>query len=337
MLEYDFGPQHPLRPERLRRAIELAQRLGFDPIDPGPGSRADIEPVHDSTYIDYVETANELGLKDDCGFGPGDNPRFPNMFRASLAYCAGSVAAARCVADGEPLAINLSGGLHHARAFKASGFCIFNDLSAAIHVLRSRFDRVAYVDVDVHHGDGVQFGWWDDQSVLTCSIHQDGRTIYPGTGWVDEVGPTKTAVNVPLWPGTTGDTWLWAFDKVIIRALQAFEPQAIVLQMGTDAHPSDKLGRLNVSVQDFLEAVAKVKALGRPIVATGGGGYNLQTVPRMWVGACQTLAGSNFDDALPEDLAAAWDTPTFRDAERLTGEGMEQAEAVVRWHERFTL
>jgi acetoin utilization protein AcuC len=253
------------------------------------------------------------------------------MFEAGKAYVGGSVRAAEAVRDGASLAFSLSGGLHHARRSMASGFCIFNDCAIACSILRESFDRVAYVDIDVHHGDGVQGIFYDDPTVLTCSIHQDGRTIYPGTGFVDETGADFSAINVPLAPGTTGDAWLDAFDQTIIPAIRAFRPGAIVLQMGTDAHFQDRLGHLRLTAQEWLQAVAAVRSLGLPVVALGGGGYTLTTVPRMWAAACLTLGKIEFGDALPSDLVDELEVDRFFDAEPPLprDQGRVQAERVV--------
>lgn len=335
MTKYDFGPQHPLKPDRLRRAITLVERLSdVRSIDPGPGATEQALRMHDEAYVDVVREISAgrdvpLGAVYEAGFASSDNPPFRGIYEASLAYLAGSVEAAEDVRDGAPLAFSLAGGLHHARRSRASGFCVFNDPAIAIHVLKERLEKVAYVDIDVHHGDGVQWLWYDDPTVMTCSIHQDGRTLYPGTGSVEETGAACTSINVPLWPGTVGDVWLWAFREGIKPALEAFEPEAVVLQLGTDAHFMDPLARLNVSAQEWLEAVKDVKALGVPTVAVGGGGYSLQTVPRMWASAVFTLCEIPFEDQLPSDLAEAWDTPTFFDPLPAGPSGQGRAEAEV--------
>jgi acetoin utilization protein AcuC len=345
MLAYDFGPQHPLKPERLRRTIELLERFGVSALDPGTGRPQDALRVHDEEYVEGVRRLSDLIVEHACsiereewmrfgarfGFGPGDNPPFSGMYEASLAYLAGTIRAAEDVRGGAPLAISLSGGLHHGQPNRASGFCIFNDPAAAISVLRESFGRVAYVDIDLHHGDGVQWIWYDDPSVLTYSIHQDPRSFFPGTGGVEETGAAFTSMNVPLAPGTTGEHWLWAFEQTALAAIERFEPDAIVLQMGTDAHYLDPLGRLQASAQDWLEAVKRIKSLSIPLLAVGGGGYNLTTVPRMWAAASLTLLDIPFEDRIPEDLATAWGMPYFFDPEPPAGEGRGWAQNVVTW------
>ncbi len=307
-------------------------------IDPGTAERKDALRVHAESYLAVVEgiSAGDRypnGMISEAGFGSMDNPIFPDMYEASLAYLGGTVRAAEAVRDGCKLAINLSGGLHHAQKTFASGFCILNDPAVAVSILLEKFKTVAYIDIDVHHGDGVQALWWGDPRVMTCSIHQDPRTLYPGTGKVDETGPAWTSVNVPLEPKTTGDVWLWAFEHGILPALEAFQPEAIVLQMGTDAHFLDPLAHIQATAQDWVGAVKRVQELNLPTVAVGGGGYNLGTVPRMWVAACHTLGEIEFEDRVPQELAEEWGMPTFFDGvvPGPPGTGMSYAEEVVAW------
>ncbi len=352
MLAYEISPKHPLKPKRLRRAIELLTRLGVVTIDPGLASDADVLRVHSLEYLEAVKVLDPprgpaeeehgqghaflisddiLEMQAEYGFMAGDNPAFPNMYSASLAYLGGSVRAAEAVRDGAPLAFGIAGGLHHALRSKASGFCVFNDPAVACHVLREKFDRVAYVDIDVHHGDGVQWIFYVDPTVMTCSIHEEGKTLWPGTGWVEETGAEFSSVNVPMQARTTGDVWLDAFERGILPALERFQPQAIVLQMGTDTHFLDPLAHLNNSAQEWLQAVVRIRDLGIPLVALGGGGYNLTTVPRMWTAACLTLGNLEVPELVPADLAEAWEMPRFFDAELPgpRGSGREYAEGVL--------
>lgn len=333
MLAYDFGPKHPLKPERLRRTVELLKCLAeFDVIDPGLGSRKDLLRVHSEDYVNCVHSLSSgdhlpEGYRHNYGFASSDNPPFLGMYEAALAYCAGTVRAAEDVRDGAPLAFALGGGLHHAHRSRASGFCIFDDPAIAISILRERLDRVAYVDVDVHHGDGVQWIYYEDPTVLTCSIHETGRTLFPATGFEDENGPCWTSLNVPLEPHTSGDVWLWAFRETVLPALEHFRPQAIVLQMGTDTHFSDPLGHLEVSAQEWLDSIRALQAIGLPIVALGGGGYNLSTVPRMWACAVLTLSNIPFSNDIPNELAEDWGMASFFDPEPHSGRGRGRVEA----------
>jgi acetoin utilization protein AcuC len=332
MLAYDFGPQHPLRPERLRRTVEILGAFGVESVDPGEGSAQDPLRVHSAEYVEAVRIADQLTYDEATAFGiaTGDTPRFPGMYEASIAYTAGSARAAEEVKDGAQLAISLSGGLHHAQRSNASGFCVFNDCAVAISILRERFAKVAYVDIDVHHGDGVQAIFYEDPTVLTCSIHQNGRTLYPGTGSVSETGADNASINVPLWPGTSPSVWLWAFRNGILPKLEAFNPEAIVLQMGTDSHALDPLAAIENNAQTWLEAVKDIQATNKPLVALGGGGYNLTTVPRMWVAATLTLLGISVPESVPEPYGSEWGLPRFFDPEpEPTDAGLRQAEEAV--------
>jgi acetoin utilization protein AcuC len=323
MLAYSFGPSHPFKPERLSHSVETLQSIvQLDTIDPGPGLEEDLHRVHDSEYLGVLRAASEGRVVSDLfsyGLGPGDNPPFQGMWEATLAFTAGTVAAARAVRDGASLATTLAGGLHHARRAQASGFCLANDCAIALAILRERFDRVAYVDIDLHHGDGVQWIFWDDPAVLTCSIHETGRTLYPGTGFVDEVGPSGTCVNAPLAPYTTGDVWLDAFRRGIVPAIEAFGPQAVVLQMGADPHYDDPLGHLRVTIAEWLEAVRLVRDIGLPLVACGGGGYAMHAVVRSWSAAILTL----YDLPVPDELIRDAELPGPRNT------GREEAEAAL--------
>ncbi len=334
-LKYDFGPGHPLKPERLRRTVELLGRYGVTPIDPGEGNVEDILRVHDEEYVSAVHRLSDGLFVDnpyDYGFGRGDNPQFPGMYEASMSYCAAAVKAAEAVRDGAQLAFALGGGLHHARRDRASGFCIFDDPAIACHILLERYERVAYVDIDVHHGDGVQWLFYDDPRVLTFSIHEEGRTLFPGTGGLDETGANFTSLNVPMLARTSGDVWLDAFLRTIPEAVARFGAKAVVLQMGTDTHYLDPLGHIRSTQQDWLSAVRTVRDWSLPLVAVGGGGYNLTTVPRMWASACLTLGRRDYSDEVPADLAEAWQMPFYADREvPEKGAGARHAEAVVEW------
>jgi acetoin utilization protein AcuC len=343
ILRYDFGPRHPLKPERLRRTIELLGRYGVVPLEPPQRRRENLLRVHSEAYVSAVEAIDRelsdgfVARRDSgWGFASMDNPPFAGMYGASLAYASATAAAAERVRDGAELAFGIGGGLHHAQRERASGFCIFDDPAIACHILRERFDRVAYIDIDVHHGDGVQWIFYEDPSVLTISIHEDGRTLFPGTGSVEETGAGFSSLNIPLAARTTGDVWLDAFEQIAPDAIERFRPGAIVLQMGTDAHHLDPLGHLRCLQQHWLGAVRRVKAMALPIVAIGGGGYNLTTVPRMWTSACLTLGGVEYDDWLPDDLASEWDIPTYSDPQpaSLLGTGQYDADATVEWLKR---
>jgi acetoin utilization protein AcuC len=317
LLNYDMGPQHPLRPIRLRMTRDLLESYGmFDnALEIREPKLADWEEVAEVHSRDYLEVLNRLedgepfrGMQ-RYGFGGGDNPIFPGIYHASLLYTGASADAAQAILDGEgggQVAFNISGGLHHAHYDRAAGFCVLNDCAVALKRLRRKYARVAYVDIDVHHGDGVQELFYEDPACLTVSLHESGRTLFPGTGYTDEIGVGAGegySVNLPFAPSTTDEIWLDAWREAALPLLKAFDPEAIVLQLGTDTHEKDPLAHLCLTAQGWLEAVKDVKALGKPIVALGGGGYNLTTVPRMWTLAAATLAGQELPDAIPADYS----------------------------------
>jgi len=329
--QYQFSETHPLKPMRLRLMMELLEAYGLfdaalqlrEPTLSDEEATAAILRVHTPRYVEMVQaiSAGEPVMEmHRWGFSPwGDNPPFIGMWEAALAYVKATVEAAYAVRAGAPLAFSMGGGLHHAMPDRASGFCIFNDPALAITILRDRFERVAYLDIDLHHGDGVQWIFYRDPTVLTVSIHEGGRWLFPGTGAVDELGEDEgwgTAINIPLAPETDDDIWWWAFEQVVPRAFEWFRPQALVLQMGADPHYLDPLGHLNLTAQGWLRAVAWACSLQLPTVALGGGGYNLTTVPRMWTLAVATLAGVELPDETPAHFRWHDRIPTLTDHAR---------------------
>jgi acetoin utilization protein AcuC len=295
-LAYDFG-DHPLNPVRLDLTIRLARELGvLDRLDvtaPEPADEAQLLSVHDAAYLHAVRRASEDPGFSGFGLGTSDDPVFPGMYDASALVAGGSAQAALRVWTGElQHAVNIAGGLHHAMRGYASGFCIFNDVVLAIRtMLAAGASRVAYIDVDVHHGDGVQAAFYDDPRVLTISLHQDPRTLFPGTGMPREVGTGAaegTAVNVALPPGTDDAGWLRAFRAVVPGAVRAFRPEVLVTQCGCDTHHEDPLANLELTVDGQRTAIAELHRLAHELaggrwVAFGGGGYGLvRCVPRTW-------------------------------------------------------
>ncbi|QCB92821.1 acetoin utilization protein AcuC [Cellulomonas shaoxiangyii] len=300
MLGYDFGVGHPMTSDRIDLTIALAAGLGLldepgvEVVDAQPASDALLATVHDPAYVAAVHAAAERGVADpDRGLGTRDDPLFPQMHEAAARVVAGSVDAALAIWAGQaPHAVNVGGGLHHAMPGAASGFCVYNDAAVAIRaLLAAGVSRVAYVDIDAHHGDGVQAVFWDDPRVMTVSLHETGAALFPGTGHPRETGgpgADGTAVNVAL-PSRTGDAgWLRAFDAVVPAVLRAFEPQVLVTQHGCDTHRMDPLASLRVSVDAQRLAAERLHVLAHELcdgrwLALGGGGYAvLDVVPRAW-------------------------------------------------------
>lgn len=321
-LQYDFGPDHPLKPIRVELTVDLIRASGLDRADGvatlprAPYGEDDLLAIHDPAY---VEAVRRLSANPDprgalaFGLGPGDTPVFRGMHEASMAVCGASVAAAQAVWEGRVShAFNPAGGLHHAMRGRASGFCIYDDPVAGIDwLLRHGARRVAYVDIDTHHGDGVQDFFYADPRVLTISLHESGHYLFPGTGFTDEVGASDaagTSLNVPLPPGTVGEVYLEAFDAVVPEAVEAFAPDVLFTQLGCDTHVTDPLAHLALTTDDYaalgtrLHDLAHRHAHGR-WVATGGGGYQIATVvPRAWTLYFAELAHA----PTPEEVPAEW-------------------------------
>ena len=307
---YDFGPEHPMNPVRVDLTMALARDLGVFDV-PGvsvekfaPADDDLLRLVHEDAYIEAVRAER---LDPARGLGLADNPVFSGMHEASALVAGASVAAARAVWEGRAThAANIAGGLHHAMRGAASGFCVYNDPAIAIAwLLEHGARKVGYVDVDVHHGDGVQAAFYDDPRVLTISLHETPRTLFPGTGLAQETGAEGTSVNVPLPPGTDDRHWLRAFDAIVPPLLRAFAPDVLVTQQGCDSHELDPLAHLILTVDGqraayrALHRLAHETAGGRWILV-GGGGYELvQVVPRAWTHLLAEASGRPIDPETP--------------------------------------
>jgi acetoin utilization protein AcuC len=308
-LGYDFG-EHPMAPIRLELTLSLARSLGvldsLTLIEPQPATESELLRVHGADYLAAVRAASSDPDYRGFGLGSADNPVFEGMFEAASLIAGGSRLAALQVWNGSAQhAVNIAGGLHHAMPDSAAGFCVFNDVVLAIRtLLEAGAQRVAYVDIDVHHGDGVQAAFYDDPRVLTISMHQDPRTLYPGTGSAAEVGTGAaegTAVNLALPPGTSDDGWLRAFNAVVPGAVTAFHPDVLVTQCGCDTHHEDPLADLALTVDGQRAAYAALHSLAHRTaegrwLAVGGGGYGvLRCVPRTWTHLLAELTGHPID------------------------------------------
>jgi acetoin utilization protein AcuC len=319
LVAYDMGDQHPLNPVRLQLTMRLAEALGvLDGVTvhrPEQASDELIERIHDSGYLAAVRAAPTSDYDVDHGLGTADNPIFPGMHEASALIVGGSVLGAELIANGTTdRAVSIAGGLHHAMPSHAAGFCVYNDCAVAISwLLDHGVERVAYVDVDVHHGDGVQAAFYDDPRVLTISVHQHPRTLWPGTGYAREIGTGGAegmAVNLPLPPGTTDGPWQRAFHAVVPSLLSAFQPQVLVTQCGVDSHRNDPLADLALTVDGHHATYRAMRDLaqryaGGRWLALGGGGYDLvRVVPRSWSHLLATVLDRDVDPNTP--VPADW-------------------------------
>ncbi len=313
---FDYGPAHPLRMERLGLTWRLMQAYGLTTLPHAtihaqePATEAAIALWHTSDYLDVLKASNggvAPAHAGRYGLGPGDNPVFPGLWDAARLCAGGSLLAAELVAGGTATrAFHFAGGLHHALPGRASGFCYVNDAVLAILYLKSRGLRVAYVDIDAHHGDGVQYAFYGDPSVLTISTHERGDYLFPGTGFVEEAGEGPGlgySVNLPLEPYTDSSVYLPAFEQVVPPLLDAFRPDVVVAQLGIDSHRTDPLTHLELDVQGFARAVARIAELSPRLVCLGGGGYDLPNVARAWTAAWAVLNGVELPAALPASFA----------------------------------
>ncbi|WP_236047596.1 acetoin utilization protein AcuC [Actinoplanes ovalisporus] len=313
LLDYDMG-DHPLNPVRVELTMALARELGVldrpgvHMITPEPAGEVDLTRVHRADYLDAVRHAPLDPFFRGWGLNTDDNPVFDGMHEASARICGASIAAAEAVWHGTTKrAVNVAGGLHHALSARAAGFCVYNDPAVAIaRLLDQGAQRVAYVDVDVHHGDGVQAAFYNDPRVLTVSLHESPLTLFPGTGFAEETGGPGAegmAVNIPLPPGTGDAAWLRAFHAIVPSVLRAFSPEIIFSQCGADAHRLDPLADLRLSVDGQRAAYLAMRDLADELcdgrwVAMGGGGYALvEVVPRAWTHLLAVATGEPIEPA----------------------------------------
>lgn len=306
-----YRDDHPLRPRRLRGVHATLEKLGAFArpnarlLAPRDASRLELERIHAATYVDAIVRASADPDDDYTAWGlhaGGDTPPFAGMHEASLLTTGATLVAMEEVLAGKvSVSFNGAGGLHHAMRRSASGFCIYNDPAIACGLLADRGLKVAYVDIDAHHGDGVQAAFYDTDQVLTISLHETGRTLFPGTGFAEERGTGRGAgysVNVALPAYTDDPAYLRAFDAVVPELIRRFAPDVLVTQQGIDSHFLDPLTHLQVSTRAREAVVRYFASLGRPWVAMGGGGYDLEAVRRTWSMEYLVMLGA----AIPEEL-----------------------------------
>jgi acetoin utilization protein AcuC len=320
-LDYDFGPSHPLTPRRFGPGIDLLRALGAEPgLAPEPATDKELQLVHTGRYLDVVRQFSEAGggwAEAEAGIGSsGDNPAFHGMHDAAAAVAGGSLRAMEAILGGEvEHAFHPGGGLHHAMPSRASGFCIYDDPALAIARARQDGLRVLYVDLDVHHGDGVEAIHAADPGVLTVSVHESGRYLFPGTGFADDVGEgaaAGTVVNVPLPPDTGDGAWLGAVASLLPELAAEFRPDVVVSQHGADSHLWDPLAHLRNTVTAMGAAARLVHDLahehaGGRWLATGGGGYDVyRVVPRAWALVWLAAAHREAPARTPETWRERW-------------------------------
>ena len=318
--DYAFGENHPFSPVRVDMTLDLLKELGHSvrAVEPPIATREEVLDVHEDYYVRRVEelsAGREVPDRQDYGLDTPDTPAFPGMDEAARWHVGGTLHGARLISEGSARRVlQLGGGLHHARRNFASGFCIYNDVAIAIRHLVRQGLWVLYVDVDVHHGDGVQQILDDDKRVLTISLHESGRFLFPGTGEIHELGSglgRGLKLNVPLAPFTEGPSYLEVFEHVIAPALSYFRPGVLVVQAGADAHFDDGLADLMLTTRDY-EAIfrrllgwADEFTSGR-VLFTLGGGYSLRAVPRVWALLYLLIHDLPVPAEIPESWRSRW-------------------------------
>jgi acetoin utilization protein AcuC len=324
---YKFRPDHPFNPRRLELTVSLIEAMGLvgdgnaRMVLPRVATDAELLRVHSREYVEAVKRLSRPGADTSeawkWGLGTDDTPVFPGMHDITALVTGATIRAAELVMSGEyTRAFNVAGGLHHAHRDRASGFCVYSDLAAAIAWIREAYGaRVMYLDYDAHHGDGVQGIFYRDPDVLTLSIHESGRYLFPGTGFVDELGEGEGygySLNLPLEPFTEDGSWITLHEKLLTEVAEAFRPDVIVLQNGCDGHVLDPLTHLRATTRLYEETVRQVCAIadrvcGGRVVATGGGGYSIwRVVPRAWTLVWGGLSGQHVPNAVPREWLDRW-------------------------------
>lgn len=319
-MKYDFGPFHPMNQIRIKLTYELMKELGiFDReevilSEPEVATPEQIQLIHSKDYVEMVRSVSDGKSQQDAflfGLGSGDNPIFEDMYYASAVHTGAVIHAVDIVMDGQVNhAFTPAGGLHHASRSRASGFCVFNDPAIAIKKLlvEGKVKRAAYVDIDAHHGDGVQALFYDSPEVLTISLHESGRYLFPGTGFENEVGTGDGkgfSVNVPLPTYTRDSSYIFAFKEIVPPLLESFKPDLILTQLGADAHQSDPLTHLMIGTGTYERIAGIIHDLAHEIcdgkwVGVGGGGYDPAVVPRVWTVIFSKMAGIELPDEVPD-------------------------------------
>lgn len=320
-MKYYFGPSHPLNPIRLKMTKELLESYGLfekgllSLVHPEPADEESLLAVHSREYIEMVKALSSGERPSEYarfGFSSADNPPFHGMYEASVLYSGASIFAAELVQRGEyETAFNLSGGLHHAMRSKASGFCIFNDPAIVIAKLLLHNEKILYLDLDAHHGDGVQMAFYRTNKVLTISIHESGTYLFPGTGEPQEIGEGEGkgySVNIPLAPQTDDEIYLWAFEEVVPPLVESFDPEFCVIQFGVDTHLLDPLAHLTLTTRAYKRLAKRILDLtsGRKWILVGGGGYNPKVVCRAWTIIISTMLGIELENDIPEPFRSKY-------------------------------
>ncbi|ODV98069.1 hypothetical protein PACTADRAFT_47889 [Pachysolen tannophilus NRRL Y-2460] len=336
---FHYGVRHPMKPFRLMLTDHLV--IGYklhehmDLYKPRRATRSELLEFHSEDYIDflssitpdqsalksYADTLAKFNIGDDC-------PVFDGMYDYASIYAGASLDATRKLINGQSdIAINWSGGLHHAKKFEPSGFCYVNDIVLSILNLLRYYPRVLYIDIDLHHGDGVQEAFYTTDRVLTCSFHKYDGKFFPATGNLDETGIGKGknfAINVPLRDGVDDESYIRLFKSIMEPLINQFNPSVIVQQCGADSLGCDRLGRFNLNIKAHGECVNFIKSFGIPMLVVGGGGYTPRNVSRLWCYETSLLTNVKLNSKLPENLAFRnWFKPDYSLHPNLKGDNLQ--------------
>jgi acetoin utilization protein AcuC len=312
--KYHYPSEHPFNTVRAKRVHETVKSMGLlsgkgiSEVAPVPAERLVLKKFHTARYLHALKRAAAGHVDAEAlkmGIGSPDCPVFKGLYDYAVLATGGTLTAAKMILAGQAdIGFNPSGGYHHAGPELASGFCYINDVALACIVLaengKSAWGRLAprilYLDVDVHHGDGVANAFYERSDVMTISFHENPRTLFPGTGFEDEIGTGEGrgyCVNVPLPVGTYDKAYMEAFEAVAPSLITAYNPDVIVLQLGADALAGDPLAHLQLTNNTYAEIINRVMGFGKPILATGGGGYNVENTVRAWALAWSVLCGAD--------------------------------------------
>ena len=316
LLDYEFSQEHPLKPERLKLTYLLSKQLGLldkvKVIEPTSATRTDLELFHSVEYIDAVQKCGkELCSDYKHGLGTPDNPVFPKIYETGAKYVGATLDGMKQLIDGASNAFCISGGLHHAHRDAASGFCIFNDVAIAINYLQKKRNcKVLYLDIDAHHGDGVQNAFYRSKDVLTISVHQTGKTLFPGTGFVYETGGaegTGYSVNIPVIPGAGSLELIKIYNEIVKPLFESYKPDLLVTQLGVDGHYNDPLAHLAYTSYGYETVLNGLRKLSSNIckigwLAVGGGGYHPVTVARLWSLFLANMLDEKVPEKIPEEF-----------------------------------
>jgi acetoin utilization protein AcuC len=310
--KYPYPPEHPFNTIRAKRAREIIKSMGLlsgtgrREVAPEPVKRVVLKKFHSANYLHILKEVSKGKFNIEAigmGIGTSDCPVFKGLYDGAVLATGGTIIGAKLILSGESDAVfNPSGGFHHARPEQASGFCYINDVALACMVLAEKGKHVLYLDVDVHHGDGVAYAFYDRRDVMTISLHQNPRMLFPGTGFEDEIGSGEGkgyCVNIPLPIGTYDQAYMEVFKTLALPLIGAFKPDVFVFELGADALAGDPLAHLYLTNNVYVEIINHLLSFNRPILMTGGGGYNIGNTVRAWALAWSVLCGADNENQEP--------------------------------------